>query len=322
MTFAQLRSFAMVARLGSVTVAARELGVSEPAVSAAIATLRREFGDELIVRGGGGVRLTEGGARLAAAANEILGLADRARRAVDEAGGAAAMLPIAATPEVAEFAAAPLIDAFARRAPSVEMTLEVAEAGMLAGLLADHAIDVALGPRPLPDPRRQLDSVPFLRYRLIVVAAPGHWLDGRRDVAPATLAGEAWLTGPSGVGQGTDVGDFWQAHSMEPDDVSAFPSFAAAAHAAAAGRGVMLAVAHTVMDDLRRGTLVRLDVRGTPIERLWHCTTIAADRRSPAAAALRRFVGTPEAVQAVVARTGDVPAARFRPPVHVTLWQG
>ena len=98
MTFAQLRSFATVARLGSVTAAAAELGVSEPAVSGAIATLRREFGDELIVRGGGGVRLTVGGARLAAAANEILGLADRARRAVDEANGEAAMLPVAVTP--------------------------------------------------------------------------------------------------------------------------------------------------------------------------------------------------------------------------------
>jgi molybdate transport repressor ModE-like protein len=321
-TFAQLRSFATVARLGSVTLAARELGVSEPAVSAAIATLRRDFGDELIVRGGGGVRLTPGGARLAAAANEILGLADRARRAVDEANGEAAMLPIAATAEVAEFAAAPLIDAFARRAPSVEMTLEVAEAGTISDLLADHAVDVALGPRPLPDPRRQLDSAPFLRYRLIVVAAPGHWLSGRRAVAPAALAGESWLVGPSGVGPRSDVDAFWAAHSLQPDDVSAFPSFAAAAHAAAAGRGVMLAVAHTVMDDLRRGTLVRLDVRGTPVERLWHCTTLAADRRSPAAAALRRFVGTPEAVHAVLARAGDVPAERFRPPVHVTLWQG
>jgi molybdate transport repressor ModE-like protein len=322
MTFAQLRSFATVARLGSVTASARELGVSEPAVSAAIAILRREFGDELFVRASGGVRLTPGGARLAAAANEILGLADRARRAVDEANGEAAMLPVASTSEVAEFAAAPLLDAFTRRSPRVEVTLEVAEARTLPDLLVDHVVDVTLGPRPLPDPRRLLDSVPFLRYRLVVVAAPGHWLAGRHAVAPAALAGEPWLTGPSGAGARTDVGDFWQAHSLAPGDVRAFPSFASAAHAAAAGRGVMLAVAHTVMDDLRRGTLVRLDVRGTPVEVLWHCTTLSADRRSAAASALRRFVATPEAVQAVLARTGDVPAERFRPPVHVTLWQG
>lgn len=320
MTFAQLRSFATVARLGSVTASAHELGVSEPAVSGAIATLRREFGDELIVRAGGGVRLTPGGVRLAAAANEILGLADRARRAVDEANGEAAMLPIAVTSEVAEFAAAPLVDAFTRRAPRVEATLQVEDASVLADLLADHVVDVALGPRPLPDARRLLDSVPFLRYRMVVVAAADHWLAGRRAVEPAALAGERWLVGPSGVTPGSDVGSFMQASSLAPEDVEAFPSFAAAAHAAAAGRGVMLAVAHTVMDDLRRGTLVRLDVRGTPIEELWHCSTPSADRRSPAASALRQFVGTPEAVHAVLARAGGVPAERFRPPVHVSLW--
>jgi len=322
-TFAQLRSFATVARLGSVTAAAAELGVSEPAVSGAIATLRREFGDELIVRGGGGVRLTVGGARLAAAANEILGLADRARRAVDEANGEAAMLPVAVTPEVAEFAAAPLIDAFVRKQPRVEATLQVEDPGAVGELLADHVVDVALGPRPLPDPRRSVESVPFLRYRLVVVAAPGHWLAGRRDIAPAALAGERWLVGPSGATAGSsDVGDFMYSWSLSPDDVEAFPSFSAAAHAAAAGRGVMLAVAHTVMDDLRRGTLVRLDVRSTPVEQMWHCTTLSPDRRSPVASALRRFVSTPEAVQAVLARAGGVPAERFRPPVHVTLWQG
>jgi DNA-binding transcriptional LysR family regulator len=232
------------------------------------------------------------------------------------------MLPVAVTSEVAEFAAAPLIDAFVRRAPRVEATLQIEDPGTVADLLADHVVDAALGPRPLPDPRRALESVPFLRYRMIVVAAPGHWLAGQKAVAPAALAGERWLVGPSGAApRSSDVGDFLERWSLAPDDIEAFPSFAATAHAAAAGRGVMLAVAHTVMDDLRRGTLVRLDVRGTPIEEMWHCSTLASDRRSPAATALRRFVSTPEAVQAVLARAGGVPAERYRPPVHVTLWQ-
>jgi hypothetical protein len=47
---------------------------------------------------------------------------------------------------------------------------------------------------------------------------------------------------------------------------------------------------------------------------------LAPDRRTPAAWALRRFVTTPEATQAMLARAGGVPAERFRPPVHVTIW--
>src|SRR3954471_1030227 len=55
MTLAQLQSFVLVARHGSVKAAAAELEVTEPAVSVAVAALRRELGDELFVREGRGI---------------------------------------------------------------------------------------------------------------------------------------------------------------------------------------------------------------------------------------------------------------------------
>jgi DNA-binding transcriptional LysR family regulator len=83
-TFAQLRSYSEVARLGSVTQAARALGVTEPAVSSAVCSLRRELGDDLFVRAPGGIRFTPGGERLAQAAVEILLLAETTRRDLAE----------------------------------------------------------------------------------------------------------------------------------------------------------------------------------------------------------------------------------------------
>src|ERR1700757_3330487 len=68
MTLAQLQSFVLVARHGSVKAAAAELEVSEPAVSVAVAALRKELRDELFVRSGRGIALTQGGRRLAARA--------------------------------------------------------------------------------------------------------------------------------------------------------------------------------------------------------------------------------------------------------------
>ena len=56
MTLAQLQSFVLVARHGSVKAAAAELEVTEPAVSVAVAALRRELGDELFVRTAAGSR--------------------------------------------------------------------------------------------------------------------------------------------------------------------------------------------------------------------------------------------------------------------------
>ena len=79
MTLSQLRTFALVARLGSLHAAAAALGVSEPAVSAALAALRQDLGDPLFVRAAGGITLTPGGRALADYAQDIVGLADQAR---------------------------------------------------------------------------------------------------------------------------------------------------------------------------------------------------------------------------------------------------
>ncbi len=320
MTLGQLRSFATVARLGSVKAAAQALGVSEPAVSEAVKALRVDLGDELFVRGGGGIVLTPGGQRLAGAAAEIVGIADQARRAVRESRGEAALLRIAATGTVSEHVAAPLIDAFRRRAPHVEVAVEVEPAEAFAALLADRRADVTLGPRPAADVAGGLESAPFLRYRLIVVAARDHRLAGRPAVPAGALSGERWLVGPSGAEPNTPIGAFLADHRIAPRELRAYASEAAALGAAEAGHGVMLAVAHTVVGALRRGALSRLDVRGTPVEGLWHATALPGGRRPAAAWTLLRFVTTPEAVHAMLSGGAGVPAGRFRPTTYVTLW--
>jgi len=111
MTLAQLRSFVLVARHGSVKAAAAQLGVTEPAVSVAVSALRKELGDELFVRDGRAIALTPGGHRLAALASEILGLAEQARRSVHESPDGVGTMHIAVTNVVAEYVG-PLIDAF------------------------------------------------------------------------------------------------------------------------------------------------------------------------------------------------------------------
>src|SRR3984957_8132152 len=124
MTLAQLKSFVLVARHGSVKAAAAELEVTEPAVSVAVAALRKELGDELFVREGRGIALTGGGRRLAALASEILGLAEQARRSVPGTAGQPQLMQIAVTNVVAEHVG-PLIDAFtAKESTSLEVAIE------------------------------------------------------------------------------------------------------------------------------------------------------------------------------------------------------
>lgn len=60
MTPTQLRAFTAVVRLGSIKLAAEELGVSESAVSFNIAQLRKELGDQLFLRQANGLAFTPG----------------------------------------------------------------------------------------------------------------------------------------------------------------------------------------------------------------------------------------------------------------------
>ena len=317
MTLAQLASFVTVARLGTVKAAAAELGVSEAAVSMAVGALRKEVGDELYVRTGHGVALTEGGRRFVTIANEILGQAQNART-VGETPGERILLRVAATSTVAEHVAAPLLAAFGTSAPELDIALEEEPATAFAELLEERRADIALGPRPRP--AAGIETAPFIRFRLVVVARPGHPLAGLNQIPPARLTGERWLVGAGGLDPSTPTKRWFDRVGIAPYDVREFPSSAAALAAVETGEGLMLAVAHTIVDARRRSAVVQLEVRGTPIADLWFASVLAHNRALPAAQAMLCFVQTREAARAMLDQSSGVPVGRFRPPVHVTLW--
>ena len=158
MTLAQLQSFVLVARHGSVKAAAAELSVTEPAVSVAVSALRKELGDDLFVRSGRGIALTPGGRRLAALANEILALAAQAQRELKGSGPLG--LRVVATDVVAEHIG-PLIELFGAREEGLEIAVETGDGASFADALEHRRADIALGPNPGRGPNR-VGTVPAL----------------------------------------------------------------------------------------------------------------------------------------------------------------
>jgi len=316
MTFTQLRTFALVAELGSLRAAAEALGVSEPAVSAAMAALRADLGDPLFTRTAGGVRLTAGGRALATRARELVRLADRTRREVTSATSTGALRAMA-TPACAEFAVGPVVGAFRRRFPRGSVQVSVGSVECAGPALTDDVADIVLGPWVVPLPGQDLASVPFLRYRRVLVAAPSHPLARRADLTLADLAGHAWLAGPAGIEPGSEEGR-WAGGEGEPPLVVRMDSEADAVAGARSGSGCTLALAHVVAGDLRSGALVRLPVAGTPITGIWWATTAGQGRAPAGAVALQRFLTTPDATTALLARPPR--AGRSRPTVRVELW--
>lgn len=318
MTLSQLRTFALVARLGSLRAAAQELGISEPAVSAALAALRTDLGDALVVRSGSGIALTPGGRALAGYAQEIVGLAEQSRREVARAAQDGAELRVLANPAFAEHAAGRLLEAYARRHPGPAARVVVDAADDAGALLGERAYDIALGIRPARS-STPLHTLPFLRYRRILVAAADHPLAA---LPPARVPGKAlaqrWFSGPSAGGPVEE--QRWFANLPAVPELVQLDSEAAALAAVRAGEGLMLAVAHVIRHELAAGGLVQLGFPGTPVSGMWWASTLLPGRVPAAADALLRFAGSAEATEAMMAAGGPRGLVRRGTQVHVALW--
>jgi DNA-binding transcriptional LysR family regulator len=190
-----------------------------------------------------------------------------------------------------------------------------------ADALEHRRADIALGPTPSADRAASIATVPFLRCRMVIVAAPGHPLAGRRALTPADLQDERWLAGEPELDPTAATGLYFARSGLHPPRLVNYTSTAAALAAAAAGDGIALSPMHAVVDDVRRRSLVRLDVAGTPTVELWHANTLGVGRALPAALAFQRFAATPEATQAISSGRAGTVSAHGRPRVHVTLWR-
>jgi DNA-binding transcriptional LysR family regulator len=316
MTPTQLRAFATVVRRGSVKAAAAELAVTEAAVSGHVAQLRRQLGDPLFTRTASGLAFTPGGLRLASRANELLGLQDQTVREVGEAARGQRLLRLIVSSMFAEYAAPGLIELFAARARDLQVEMSVRPAPDHQRALTSRAADVVIGPTP-PVVGAGVSVTPFLRYEVVVLAAPGHPLAGRR-ARPAQLQRETWLLGPSAAERGVVTGVL-RVLGVPEDQQRIFQSHAAALEEARRGQGVTVALAHAAAPDLAAGRLARVAGEGTQAGGTWSALTLADQGAAPTAAELRRFITTPRAIQAMLSGAGaDV--ARFRPALHVTLW--
>lgn len=317
MTPAQLRAYSAVVRRGSVREAAVELGVTEAAVSFHIAQLRKELADRLFVRAGSGLAFTPGGLRLASRAAEILGLQDRTVLEVSQAGRGRRMLQIAASSLFAELAAPGLIELFTARADDLDVELSVQSPSRIETLLSTRVVDVAIGPDTGRRPT-DVDVVPFLNYRVMVVAGPEHPLAGTRPT-PERLREQIWLLGPSAVQSDGPASETLRRLAVPEDRMRIFQSQAAAMEEAARHRGIALAVAFAAADDLRSGRLVEIHGPGTTAQGRWAAFAPPRHGRTPEAAELMRFITTPRATQAMLRGSG-VNVGHFRPSIHVTLW--
>ena len=300
LTLGQLRTFLAVASTGSVRAAADQLVVTQPAVSSALAAVRKQVGVAVVAREGRGLRLTPAGEALAERARAALGLLDEAVSAArGEADPDRGRLRLAAVTTAGEHLAPPLLASFLAAHPGVTVSLEVGNRRRVADLLAHHEVDLAIGGRPPPGAA----TLAVTPNQLVVVSAAGGrtpgpradrphsvWVDrsgsgrGRRRQARTVTAGDletaTWLLREPGSGTRATAEALLDGLGIAPR-ILTLGSNGAVLESVRIGLGITLVSADAVASDLATGGLEEWRHPGLPLERPWHLLARAGEPPAP-----------------------------------------
>ncbi|MGF1536169.1 MAG: LysR family transcriptional regulator [Elainellaceae cyanobacterium] len=149
MNTSHLQVLAAVVEHGSFSTAAIHLGLSQSAVSRAIAALEDELGVALLMRGRFGARLTPVGERVIGHAHQMLQMQEQIEAEVNLYKGLnGGNLRIASFRSAATHVLPPMIAQFRQRFPGVEISLDELDPLGVERALREGAADIGLVPLP------------------------------------------------------------------------------------------------------------------------------------------------------------------------------
>lgn len=177
----QLECFCAVARAGSFTKAAEQLGIAQPSLSEQIAKLEQCLGAALFERLNRRIELTPLGEAILGKAQALLEdaaalpeLFERARE------GVRGPLRVGAIPTILPYFLAPRFKGFAERYPGVDLQVREGPTAELVELLLEGVIDIAV--LSLPVEGAGLVMKELFRDPLYLVVPEGHPLASREKV--------------------------------------------------------------------------------------------------------------------------------------------
>ena len=194
-TLAQLRSFCVVARLGSYAAAARELRLTSPAVWEQIHGLERHYQQRLVVRRGNGVALTVYGEQLLTHLQPILAGLDSVGSALEERGGRLPkQLTVATNLRVLAEEISQALGRFQNRQPQIGLRL-IFTGDDVDSRVADGDADVGftLEPGPEETPLLTVAYEPAGKVDYLLVMPKDHPLARKRALRLPQFAAERFV---------------------------------------------------------------------------------------------------------------------------------
>lgn len=277
--------FIHVARCLNISQAARDLYISQPAVTAAIQKLEEHYGVKLFLRKSWGLELTPAGVLLYSHLKELekasTGLENEMMRLRGTLHG---RLSIGAAPTFGIYALPGLLGLFSRSHPEISYSLTIGNNDRVYADLLEGKIELAFLVGTLPGKR--LVSRKVMDDELILVVSPHHPWSARDAVKGSELPAQPLILREKGSGSRKDMEEAFAEIGLLPEELAViadFNSFEAIKQAVTANLGAALISRLAVKKDLARGRLSSVRIEGAGLSRDIYAATLPEARLTEAA---------------------------------------
>jgi molybdate transport repressor ModE-like protein len=284
-----MRLLVEIERRGTLSAAARAVGIGQPSASQHLRLLETAAGQRLVERNGRGSTLTEAGHVLAARASQALaslGAAEEELAALSGLQTGTIHLGASTVPGV--YLLPDTLGCFGREFPAVRVEVEIASSEEILARLAAGRVRLAIVGAEDADERVLLE--PFLEDEIVGVAKPGLLPLRTGGVAPNLLAEVKLLARESGSASQRAADAALRAAGVQPAGSWELGSTEAIKRAAREGLGVAFLSRYAVAEEVERGDLECFRLAGRP--RLRRRFSVARLAGRPLSPSERAFVAT------------------------------
>ena len=264
----QLRAFASLARTGSFTLAAKELYLSQSAVSHSMKALEQDVGCRLLDRLGKKVLLTQAGEQLLHHAQKILSEMSQARESLRQLGKwGRARLRVGASTTACQYILPAVLREFKESFPQCLINVEPGDTPEAIALLRENRIDLALALQPKNE--EKMEFVPLFTDELVFLMSPVHPWAAAGRVTREEIPRQYYVLYNKNSYTFRMVEEYFHEDDMVLNTVMEFGSMEAIKELVKLSVGVSILAPWIAQKELRDKLLVSLPLGRRKLRRAW-----------------------------------------------------
>lgn len=264
----QLRTFVSLARTGSFTATAKEVFITQSAVSHSMRALESELGCRLLNRVGKRTTLTLEGEQLLRYANRIIADMTAARESLDQLGKwGETRLRVGATLSACQYLLPGVLREFKKTHPKCRITLEPGDTPALIEAVREQRLDLALALAPQREPA--LEFQPLFTDELMFIVAPQHpWVEAG-GVARPDIAKQSFILYSRNSQTFRSVENYFRDEGVVINPAMELGSIDTIKELVKIGMGISVLATWIARVELKTGSLVALPLGRRNLRREW-----------------------------------------------------